>query len=438
MAAVAAALALGAACAATTAEPRSPTAASVESEAFARLVKRYVDAAGNVDYAAWKASPHDVAELHRYVEHLLAQPPAATIDPAEQLGYWIDLYNGLVLREILDRWPIASVVDVAGTDGTTGISARGLFYDLTFDVGESRMSLLDIETEIIRRNFDDPRAHFALYCGTRSCPLLPGTPFSEGSLERRLDQATRAFVNHGGRVVVDPTTGRIAISPVFGWYEQDFIDFVKRRADIEAPTIVDFLVMHADPRLAKELEAARGRQPIEFVAFDWRLNEIGAPDDPIVAPDVRAGATEEEMPELIFATLEGGRWSPSQARGKVLLIDFWATWCRPCLLSFPHYARLQLEYERQGFEVVAVAEDTSPAPVKAFAAANRMAISIVLDPDNQASDAPLSIATLPTVLLVDRDGVVRYRHEGYSEPDVDRLEQQIVELLGKPAPAAPR
>lgn len=420
--------------------PERPAGAMTsEAETFARLLDRYVDAAGNVDYAAWAGSPDDRAALDDYVDGLLAAPPPSSADPAAQLGYWIDLYNGIVLREIIARWPIASVAEIA--EGPRGVDARGLFYDLTFEVGPKKMSLLDIETEIIRRRFADPRAHFALYCGTRSCPLLPGTPFSAGPIERRLDQATRAFVNHGGRVVIDRAAQRIAVSPVFGWYERDFIDFVRRRTGADSPTLVDFLIMHADAALARQLEAVRAEYEVALLPYDWRLNAIGAPDDASPAQSPEAQITEaqitaaEPMPDLTLATLEGGRWKPSDARGKVLLVDFWATWCRPCLLSFPHYARLQLAYERRGLEVVAVAEDASPAPVKAFAAAHRMAISIVLDPDNLAADPPLAVATLPTVLLVDRAGMVRYRHEGYSQPDITRLEAQIAELIAEPAPA---
>jgi len=405
----------------------SATAPAVEPPVLGELLSRYVSADGEVDYAAWKKAPEDVEAIETYTAKLLEGSPRSAPkrypDAAAKLSYWINLYNALSLRELLRRWPIEAADDEY---------ARSVLYDLRFDVGGKSMSLLDIETAIIRNRFDDVRALFALHCGARSCPLVPTASFDGPSLQRQLDEATRTFVNRTENVAIHESQGTVVLSPVLGWYRQDLIDFVAERGQGPAPTLLDFLLTYARPDLATALRKARdGRYRITYRPYAWHLRQLDPPSDPLPDHEDISLDGDQRLPGMTLKRLDGSTWSSEAAKGYVILVDVWATWCRPCLMAFPHYAELQLAYEKRGFTVLAVSQDEAKAPVEAFVEANRTAIDVMHDPDHELSEAPLNVSTLPTVLLVDRKGIIRHRHQGYSRPDLDRLKKQIEALLAE-------
>jgi thiol-disulfide isomerase/thioredoxin len=413
------------------------------ADAYHELLTRYVDGERRVDYQRWKDNAEDVAKLDGYVEELLDRPPHARPelypDATLKLSYWLNLYNALVLREVIRRWPLASVRDVPSLGKPFGGGGRGFFYDLSFDVGGKQMSLLDIETKMIRTRFKDARVHLAMSCASSSCALLPTEPFDAAELDGQLDLATRLFVNDRDNVVVDHATKPMTMSPIFAWYRSDFVAFAKQRTTHPLPSLVDFLLMFADADLSKALVKARDEKYKTVLGrYDWSVNAVAAPEgDPAAAsaqsPPIGIGA---EVPELELELIDGSSWKPSDARGSVVVLDFWATWCRPCLVSFPHYAEMQLAYERQGLIIVAVAQDESPEPVRAFVEANNIPLSVAIDKHHRAAEPPLDVSTLPTRLLIDRAGIVRHRHEGYDERDLDALPGRLEALLSEPSPTS--
>jgi thiol-disulfide isomerase/thioredoxin len=441
--ALAATVALGAACHCAPDRAALPVAAPIaapETSVYRALLARYVDDAGHIDYARWKSTSADLGALEGYVAELLATPPHrhAALYPtdAARLSYWANLYNALVLREVLRRWPLASVDDVPSAGGGFAGNGRGFFHDLRFDVGGRSMSLWDVETEVVRSRFHDPRVYFALSCAARSCPLLPREPFDASTLERQLESATRAFVNDRGNVDVDHRVGIVIVSSMLAWYRTDFERFVREQSLHPAPTLVDFLLLYASTDLARDLERARReRYGEEIGRYDWALN-AASPPLPSVATKRRevtwsSVGVGEPIVDVELPTLDGGSWRPSTARGSVLVLHFWASWCRPCLASFPQLAALEVAHEKQGLVIMGVAEDQRRGPVEAYVAVHRPGLATVLDIDHRAQEPPLGVMVLPTVLLVDRSGVVRARLEGYDEQSVGTLVAAVEELLAR-------
>jgi thiol-disulfide isomerase/thioredoxin len=400
---------------------------------FGDLLERYVAIDGQVDFARWKSSAEDVAMLDAYAESLLASPPHAHPEdyptPATELAYWLNLYNALSLRAVLAHWPLESLADLP-SEGPFG-AAKGLLYDLRFDVGGSMMNLLDIEARIAAARFEDPRAHFAVSCGARSCPLVPRSPFDGVTLDRRLDDAARAFLNRRGSVRVDDAGHRVLVPAILGWYERDFVAYVARRLPVAEPSLFDLLALYADGELARGVaRARRDHYRIELLPYDWRLGGAGVVLDDAAEPT--ALELSEPLPVLDLERLDGTRFNTTDAFGKVLLLDFWATWCRPCLYSFPRYGALQVAHEKRGLVVVTVSQDDARDPVVAFVAAGHTKLDVVLDPALWTAKPPLSITTLPTVVLVDRRGRIRFRQEGYGGAGFAALEAKIEELLAEP------
>jgi len=153
--------------------PAQPVS-EIDHADYQSLLAAYVSGEGRVDYQRWKDSPNDVARLDRYVAALASAPPDVRPElyagKPERLSYWLNLYNSIVLREVIRRYPIDSVNEVMPTATSFLKQGKGFFYDLHYQVGSREMNLLEIENEIIRGRFQDARIHFALNCASNSCP----------------------------------------------------------------------------------------------------------------------------------------------------------------------------------------------------------------------------------------------------------------------------
>lgn len=121
-------------------------------------------------------------------------------------------------------------------------------------------------------------------------------------------------------------------------------------------------------------------------------------------------------------------------RGQVLVVDFWASWCEPCKEQLPHLDRLSRARRAEGLRVAGVAFDEDRADVEAFLAPAPVAFEILWDPGGAALGDRLAVQRLPTTLVIDRRGVVRYVHRGYDRVEGEKLEREITELLAEPSP----
>jgi peroxiredoxin len=122
-------------------------------------------------------------------------------------------------------------------------------------------------------------------------------------------------------------------------------------------------------------------------------------------------------------------------KGKVLLVDFWATWCGPCHEAATAYQGLYARYHAQGLEVYGVSVDEDPKQIDAFVAAQGVQYPILLDPAAQVSGPRYEIDSIPVALLVDKQGRLRFTHRGFDPADMAAVTTEIEQLLAEPAPA---
>jgi thiol-disulfide isomerase/thioredoxin len=125
-------------------------------------------------------------------------------------------------------------------------------------------------------------------------------------------------------------------------------------------------------------------------------------------------------------------------KGKVVFLDFWASWCGPCQTAMPLIESLRSEFPADQFQVLAVNIDEDPAKAKAFLESRKVKVGYpsVSDPEGRLP-ATYGLKTMPTSYLIDRSGVVRSVHAGFRASDVDGLRAEIRALLGTPpVPAA--
>jgi len=150
-----------------------------------------------------------------------------------------------------------------------------------------------------------------------------------------------------------------------------------------------------------------------------------APPDPSVG---------QPLPTIELTDLATGQpVSIAETGGRVVLVDFWATWCDPCMKSLPVYETWIAELGGQGFAVVAVSVDQAGAPVADYAARLAPSAQVLLDPEGVAPSA-LQLPALPVAYLLGRDGVVRSRHLGFHTADAPALKAEIEVLLAEPVP----
>ena len=165
----------------------------------------------------------------------------------------------------------------------------------------------------------------------------------------------------------------------------------------------------------------------------------------VVVAMASAGATgaiaggsvgEYQAPDFRTTTLEGNSqgvpFQLNQLRGRVVYLDFWASWCVPCRLSFPALDQLHMKYRGRGFEVVAVNKDAVAADIRRFLARIPVGFTLVVDPDDKIIGA-YQVKSMPSGYLLDRKGRVRYVHEGFRSDSAGQIEAQIVDLLKDPS-----
>jgi cytochrome c biogenesis protein CcmG, thiol:disulfide interchange protein DsbE len=136
-------------------------------------------------------------------------------------------------------------------------------------------------------------------------------------------------------------------------------------------------------------------------------------------------------PDFSLPQLGDGTLTLSSDRGKVVLLDFWATWCEPCRQEIPHFVDLQNKYGNQGLQIIGISMDDGPEPVKAFAQQFKMNYPVVMG-NAKIGDLYGGVLGLPIAFLLDRDGRIVKRHIG--AVDIAVIEREIVSALAKNGP----
>ena len=122
--------------------------------------------------------------------------------------------------------------------------------------------------------------------------------------------------------------------------------------------------------------------------------------------------------------------SLSDHRGKVVYLDFWASWCDPCQAALPEIEKLRGEFPAKDFQVVAVNVDKSAKKATKFLRKNPVSYPSLADPKGRVPRM-FGLETMPTSYLIDRDGVIRYVHKGFRKGDMEEIREKISALVKK-------
>jgi hypothetical protein len=224
----------------TPAQPSTSNASLPNHLPFDSLLQKHVSTDGKVNYKGLKA---DKAMLDAYCLSLGANPVQNDWTKAEQMAYWINAYNAFTLKLIVDNYPTKSILNFDG----------GKTWDVRrIKLGDKKYSLNNLENDILRPQFKDPRIHFAINCAAKSCPPLWNHAYTPENLETTLEARTRDFVNQSKYNTLSANRGQV--SKIFDWYGADFGDLKK------------FLNQYSDVKL-------KTTATIVFNEYNWDLNE---------------------------------------------------------------------------------------------------------------------------------------------------------------------
>lgn len=232
---------------------------------YVDLLTRYVSMEGEVDYKAFQQD----GRLQDYIEVLERTNPDQ-LSEKEAIAFWINAYNAYTIKLILDNYPVKTIKEI------TPLRIKGLslaipkinspFEFELANINGKKYSLDDIEHKILRRQFDEPRIHFALVCASYSCPPLRREPFNAAQLDQQLDDQAHIFLNDVTKNLITLDKKHIAVSKIFKWFHADFTR--------DGNSLQQYLAQFFEGPIQEKL-AANGFN-VRYRSYNWKLNDVGS------------------------------------------------------------------------------------------------------------------------------------------------------------------
>jgi hypothetical protein len=232
------------------AEPTGSSEHAPSNSLWTTVIKKYVNQSGLVNY---KGLLKDRGGLNQYLSLLSSNPPSDKWSVNEKKAYWINAYNAFTVKLILDHYPVKSIKDIGPAIQIPFVNTP--WSKKFFKIGGEEMKLDQIEHDILRKKFNDPRIHFSLVCASRSCPKLRNEAYEASSIDQQLDDQGRAFLADKSKNII--SADKLQLSKVFSWFKGDFT---------KNGSLIDFLNKFSPVRINKNAD-------IDHLDYNWNLNE---------------------------------------------------------------------------------------------------------------------------------------------------------------------
>ncbi len=221
----------------------------ITHELWTSLLNKHVSTDGHVNYEGFI---EDKVTFDKYLTLLQNNHPnKKQWSDNEQLAYWINAYNAFTVKLIVDNYPLESIKDIK-----RGLVFVNTVWDMKFiQIEKATYDLNNIEHGIIRKQFDEPRIHFAVNCASVSCPNLRNEAFVADRLDEQLTEQSKYFLRNNLKNNI--TADRIKISKIFNWFKGDFT---------KNGSLIDFLNLYAPSKI-------NSNATIEYMDYDWGLNK---------------------------------------------------------------------------------------------------------------------------------------------------------------------
>jgi hypothetical protein len=214
---------------------------------WTNILQKNVTLSGKVDY---RGMIKNKVHLQDYLDDLSENPPAKNWSQDEKLAYWINAYNAFTVKLIIDHYPLKSIKEIS-----SGFPMIDSPWDLKFfKIGKVAFDLNTIEHDILRKQFDEPRIHFAINCASISCPKLRHEAYLPKYLEFQLNDQAASFINNKDKNQVTETETRL--SQIFNWFQGDFT---------KNESLIDYI--------SRYNSNIKEDNRILFAAYNWSLNQ---------------------------------------------------------------------------------------------------------------------------------------------------------------------
>ena len=199
----------------------------------------------------------------------------------QKLAFWINSYNAFTIKAIIDNYPIKrslSLVGIFYAPSNSILQIKGVWTKLQFRAVGKMVTLDEIEHEILRKEFNEPRIHIAINCASISCPDLSNEAYVAERLEQQLAQASISFVNNPQKgVLVNMENGKVKLSMIFKWFGEDFIQNyggtkLFNNYSLKENAVLNFTAEYLESQPVKEY-LMNNRLKIGYLGYDWHLNQ---------------------------------------------------------------------------------------------------------------------------------------------------------------------
>jgi len=220
--------------------PRSSREAAKYST-WEMLLKTSVDKKGNVDY---KKIRRNEKVFNLVLKSLSSTRIDKTWTENEKIAFWINVYNAFTIKLIIDNYPVSSIKDI-----------KKPWDKEFFSINGEKMSLGHVEHQILRKQFVEPRIHFAINCASSSCPRIVQIPYTSKNLDRLLDRQAKEYINNP--VLNNVNHNNYELSKLFQWFAKDF-----RKSE---GSVKNFINKYSKVKIKDQVSKG-------FLDYNWDLN----------------------------------------------------------------------------------------------------------------------------------------------------------------------
>lgn len=248
----------------------------LNTKLYADVLSTYVNDEGMVDYRGLQSNR---ATLDRFVASMARLDPKVyeAWNEKKKIAFWINAYNSLTLRVIIDHYPIKKGGFLSGIRFPKNSIRQipGVWDKIEHTVMGRQMTLDVIEHETLRKQFNEPRIHMALVCAAMGCPSLRNEPYTGERLDAQLEDQSRRFLRNPAKFRIDRGSNAVRLSSIFKWFGGDFGKKYQtkefQQANASVRPVLEFVSRHASDQDAQYLKKQQYR--IEYLNYDWTLNE---------------------------------------------------------------------------------------------------------------------------------------------------------------------
>ena len=213
------------------------------------LTKAHVNQNG---YPNYKGFIQDSSKFNTYLNQLTSNHPKESWSSNERKAFWINAYNAFTVKLIVDNYPVETIKDLGG-----GIYRVNTPWDIKFiQIEDKTYHLNDLEHNILRKEWSDPRIHSAVNCASISCPKLMKGAYLAEQLDEQLDRQMKAFIHDATKNIIGEK--EVRLSKLFKWFSGDF--------KVEHTSVIDYINSYSDVKIKKSAK-------VEYFDYDWGLNE---------------------------------------------------------------------------------------------------------------------------------------------------------------------